>query len=91
MQEVKLNADGTLALSAEVESRLAQIKESATRATRELVEAAGLASGDILVVGCSTSEVTGKTIGHASVLPVAEAVFGGIYSVLSERGIYLAA
>lgn len=91
MQEVKLNADGTLALSAEVESRLTQIKESAARATRELVEAAGLASGDIFVVGCSTSEVTGKTIGHASVLPVAEAVFDGIYSVLSERGIYLAA
>ena len=91
MQEIKLNADGTLVLSAEVECRLGEIREEARNATKELVAVAGLSKGDIFVVGCSTSEVTGNTIGHASVLPVAQAVFDGIYSVLREKGIYLAA
>ena len=91
MHQIKLNADGTLVLSAEVECRLGEIREEAKNATQELVAVAGLSKGDIFVVGCSTSEVTGNTIGHASVLPVAQAVFDGIYSVLREKGIYLAA
>ena len=65
--------------------------EQAKKAAVELCEAAKLKSGDIMVVGCSSSEVAGGVIGHDSSLETAEAVFGGIYEALSERGIYLAA
>ena len=60
-------------------------------AVTELVERAGLRAGDIFVVGCSTSEVTGHTIGKASIPPAATALLDGIYPVLRERGIYIAA
>ena len=91
MEELKYNADGTLVMSEEISKRLSEITKSAEIAARELVDIAGLAKGDVFVVGCSTSEVTGQLIGHASVLPVAKAVFDGIYPVLKERGIYIAA
>lgn len=57
----------------------------------EIIEKAKLVKGNILVVGCSTSEIVGSKIGSNSVPEVAEAVFDGIYSVLNEKGIYLAA
>lgn len=91
MKDVKYNADGTAEMSKELEGRLIEITNEARRATEELVGIAGLRKGDIFVVGCSTSEVTGNTIGHASVKPVAKAIFDGIYPVLKERGIYIAA
>ena len=43
------------------------------------------------MVGCSSSEVCGDKIGTNSNLEVAQAVFKGIYDVLQEKGIYLAA
>ncbi len=91
MQEILFNTDGTAILTDEIRARLADITAEAKKATKELVAAAALKAGDIFVVGCSTSEVTGKLIGHASVLPVAQAVFDGIYPVLKEKGIFLAA
>ena len=42
---------------------LEEIKKEAGRATEELLERAHLEKGDILVVGCSSSEVTGERIG----------------------------
>lgn len=68
-----------------------KIKEQAATAIKELVEIAGLRCGDILVIGCSSSEIMGGTIGHDSSLEAAQAVFGAIYPILRERGIYLAA
>lgn len=66
------------------------IKEQAKTATKELVEISGIKKGQIFVVGCSSSEIGGYKIGSHSVEKIAEAVFDGIYSVLSEKGIYLA-
>ena len=43
------------------------------------------------MVGCSSSEIVGQHIGKCSSLESAEAVFSGIYPVLKEKGIYLAA
>lgn len=60
-------------------------------ATQELIEKAALKEGDLLVVGCSSSEITGQVIGHGSSLEAAEAVFEGMYPLLKEKGIYLAA
>ena len=68
-----------------------EIYNQAKQATEEIVAAAGLKAGNILVVGCSSSEVAGGVIGHNSSLETAEAVFAGIYDVLKEKGIFLAA
>ena len=67
------------------------IQQQAKSAVSELLSVAGLHKGDILVVGCSSSEIVGETIGHGSSLEAAEAVFEAIYPILKEQGIYLAA
>ncbi|MDO4830077.1 MAG: TIGR01440 family protein [Clostridia bacterium] len=68
-----------------------EIYNQAKLAATELCDAAKLKKGDIMVVGCSSSEVAGGVIGKNSSLETAQAVFKGIYEVLRERGIYLAA
>ncbi|WP_405354340.1 TIGR01440 family protein [Ruminococcus sp.] len=68
-----------------------EVYNQAKQAAEEICKVAKLKEGDILVVGCSTSEVTGGTIGKNSVPEVAEDVFAGIYDVLTEKKIYLAA
>ncbi len=67
-----------------------KIFEQCQKATIELVGVANLKEGDIFVVGCSTSEVLGAKIGTDSNPDTAKEIFDGIYSVLKERGIYLA-
>ena len=67
------------------------IKAQAKAAANEICEEAGLVEGQILVVGCSSSEVCGDEIGCNSNLEVAEAVFAGIYEVVQERKLFLAA
>lgn len=61
------------------------------KAVEELIEKANLKKGDILVVGCSTSEVLGNKIGTNSSPDAAKILFESIYSVLDEKEIYLAA
>ena len=68
-----------------------EITAQARTAAVELLDAAGLRPGDIFVVGCSSSEVLGGRIGKASSTDGARAVFDGIYPVLREWGVYLAA
>ena len=65
--------------------------EEAKNAVSELIESAALKKGDILVVGCSTSEIIGSKIGTDSVPEVADAVCAAIKALLDEKGIYLAA
>ena len=67
------------------------VREQAARAVTELIEASGISAGQVLVIGCSSSEIVGETIGHGSSLEAAQAVFGAIYPILKEKGIYLAA
>ena len=68
-----------------------EISAQARAAVKELLDAAGLKAGDLFVVGCSSSEIVGQRIGKGSSMEAAQAVFEGIYPVLKERGIYLAA
>ena len=68
---------------------LTELTEQARRAARELCEAAALRPGDLLVVGCSSSEVTGHAIGSFSSTQVADARFEGIFPVLSNRALIL--
>lgn len=70
---------------------MSTIYEEARQAAEELCAAAKLKAGQIVVVGCSSSEVDGRRIGTDSDPTVAQAIFDGIYEVLSARGIYLAA
>lgn len=73
------------------ETFLNKVKEQAYKAAEELIGEARLTKGDILVVGCSSSEVTGERIGTSSSLDTAEAIFEGIYDAVKEKEIYLAA
>lgn len=68
-----------------------EIYNQAKQAALELCEKAKLKSGDIMVIGCSSSEVSGGLIGKNSSVEAAQAVFIGIYEVLQSKGIFLAA
>ena len=68
-----------------------QLTAQARQATEELLEAAHLETGDIFVVGCSSSEIMGGHIGHDSSMEAAAAVLAGVLPPLQERGVYLAA
>ncbi len=67
------------------------IKQQAAAAAAELIKAADLKVGSIVVVGCSTSEVVGSKIGTDSQPDTAKEIFEGIYEVLQSAGVYLAA
>ena len=56
----------------------------------ELLSVAKLKDGDICVIGCSTSEITGNNPGTNSTPELAEAVFEVIYKILSQHHIYIA-
>ncbi len=70
---------------------LNEIKASAATAVRELIEVARLRPGQILAIGCSSSEMIGERIGKHSSLSAAEALCDAILPILAEHGIYLAA
>ena len=70
---------------------LAQVKEEAANAARHLAEAAHLHRGQLVVVGCSTSEVVGHQVGSWSTPEVANAIFEGLNSVFAPMGVYIAA
>ena len=67
------------------------IKKEVETAVTELCEIGRLSAGDILVVGCSSSEVGGSKIGSDSSPEVANAIYAGLSSVFDEKGIYIAA
>lgn len=60
-------------------------------AITELVEKSKLKAGDLVVVGCSSSEIVGEHIGKGSSPETGVEVATTILSVLSEKGIFLAA
>ena len=66
------------------------IKHQCEKAVSELMEKANLKNGNILVVGCSTSEVIGSKIGTNSDPDVAKEIFDGIYYTAKEKGVFVA-
>ena len=66
------------------------LSEEAELTAKEIIEKANLTPGNILVIGCSTSEISGDKIGTNSAPDVANEVFSAIYSVARAKGIYLA-
>lgn len=67
------------------------IYQEARTAAAEIISIGHLEQGDLLVVGCSTSEVCGAVIGSESRPEVARQVYLGIADACREAGVYLAA
>jgi len=67
------------------------LREQARAAAEELCAQARLTAGQTVVIGCSTSEITGERIGTSSTPEAARAVFDGLLSVFRPRGIRMAA
>lgn len=57
---------------------------------KELGEKANLKPGNIVVIGCSTSEVLGSKIGTNSNPDTAQKIFEALHDYSKEHGIYLA-
>lgn len=70
---------------------LATIRQEAALAAEQLLEQARLTRGSLVVVGCSSSEIGAEKIGTHSSGEIGQAVFLGIWGVLKEHGLYLAA
>ncbi len=67
------------------------LADAAGALVAQLADLARLQPGQLLVVGCSTSEILGDQIGHASSPEVGTAVARGILDVLRPRNLQLAA
>lgn len=73
-----------------MEINIEQIKKEAESVINELLSCAKLKDGDVCVIGCSTSEVTGNNPGTNSVPQLAVELFNVIYKILKENNIYIA-
>lgn len=69
---------------------LAQVRDQVRTAVDELFQQAGLKSGQVLVVGCSTSEILGERIGSAGSDDVAKAVLEPLWAACQAADLYLA-
>ena len=66
------------------------IYEQTKNAIEELCSVAKLKKGNIVVVGCSTSEVIGDKIGTNSNVEVAKEIFNALHDYTKSIGVYLA-
>ncbi len=78
-------------ISTETNMDLTNIINQTTQVCEELLTCAQLQKGDILVVGCSSSEVAQHRIGSFSSAEIGEAIFLTLQRITGEHGIYLAA
>ena len=67
------------------------IKKETTAVAAELLEKSSLKVGDIVIVGCSSSEVAGGDIGKSSSPEIGKMIFDALNSFFSQRGIFVAA
>lgn len=68
-----------------------KIVERSKNMIDEFLSVAPMKAGEILVVGCSSSEIVGEAIGKGSDFNAVSAVYEGIAPILTEKGIFLAA
>lgn len=69
---------------------LAEIKIQTKEVLLQLLEEANLKEGNLLVVGCSSSEVGNYKIGSHSSGEIGRVIFETLHEELKARGIYLA-
>lgn len=82
---------GTTIHTVEDAALLTQVRQQAADAAAQLAQAAHLHKGQMVVIGCSTSEVVGHNVGSWSTPEVAQAIFDGFHSVFGPMGVYMAA
>ena len=70
---------------------LEDIRRQTKQVLEELLEMARMKPGQILVAGCSSSEIDSFKIGSHSSADIGMAVYTVLYQELKPRGIYLAA
>ena len=70
---------------------LEEIALQARTVLLQLLKVAKASEGDLLVVGCSSSEVCGQKIGTASSGEVGRVIFEALYKTASENGLFIAA
>ncbi|MFS0919144.1 TIGR01440 family protein [Brevibacillus sp. 179-C 1.1 NHS] len=69
---------------------LSAIEKQVSEIVAEVADLAELKTGQVMVIGCSTSEVLGEHIGKAGSQDVAQAIYRGIQSVSGQRGFAVA-
>ncbi len=69
---------------------LEAIREQSQKAVETLLLEAKLSEGQIVVVGCSTSEVMGRKIGSASNQEAAQAIMDGLLKSIRGKKLFLA-
>ena len=69
---------------------LEKLKQDTQKIIDDVLEQANLKTGQIFVLGLSSSEVNGGLIGHASSAEIGEVIVTTIHQTLTARGIYLA-
>ncbi|MCL2854581.1 MAG: TIGR01440 family protein [Defluviitaleaceae bacterium] len=67
-----------------------QITEQVDQIFKEVVQAGGLVRGDIIVLGCSSSEILGQHIGKAGSAEVGSAVASAAINAAEELGVFIA-
>ena len=70
---------------------LETIRQKARAVAEELITTAQMKPGQILVVGCSSSEIHNSKLGTDSSQEIGQAVFEALYACTKEHGLYLAA
>ncbi|MEK4027714.1 TIGR01440 family protein [Pseudobacillus sp. FSL P4-0506] len=70
--------------------QLKEWEQQLGRLLQEFQQQAGLQKGQIVVIGCSTSEIAGEKIGTAGTLEIAEMVYRQLQAFADEYGLYLA-
>ena len=68
-----------------------EIKQQSEQAALEFVMGAKLQPGQLVVIGCSSSEMVGERIGKGSSLKAAQASYEGMAPVFQDAGIHIAA
>lgn len=68
-----------------------QEQQDAARVVEEFLEQAKLKKGDLVVIGCSTSEIASHRIGSYSNAELGEAVFLAMQEAFAKEGISIAA
>lgn len=70
---------------------MTKIQEETKKVISEVISQSKLQKGDMLIIGCSSSEVNGDVMGTNSSVQTAAEIFEVIFELANSNGIFLAA
>ncbi len=73
-----------------MKSDLAQIEKQLQTILMDFSSQVTLKKGQVMVIGCSTSEVMGERIGTSGTMEVASLIYDNLYSFAKKHGVHLA-